>query len=171
MFINSEIINLGIPLAICLLSAIPFLLVPGLGKKEEESLSATYYLTIGYFLILGLGVLVLIIAQSIEVMGINNGNRALFVCAILIAACLDRLIDLSGARIFIKTNLINRLHYFVILLCSIPIIWQLLTHLVPAEISSKLNIMGGIEILLMLIMLVLGIINRPNKKVEIEPKS
>src|ERR1700733_15152751 len=98
---NSEIINLGIPLAICLLSAIPFLLVPGLGKKEEESQSATYYLTICYFLILGLGALVLIIIQSIEIMGINNGNRALFVCSILVGACLDRLIDLLGAKVFI----------------------------------------------------------------------
>ena len=171
MTASSDLINIGFPLGIGILSAVPFLLVPDLGKKEEESRDSTYYAIICYFLVLGLAALVLIITQGIEVMGINNGNRALFICSILVAACLDRIIDLSGTKIFIKTSLINRLHYFVILLCAVPIIWQLLTYLVPKEISSKLNIMGAIEILLMLIMLVLGIINRPNKKVETEPKS
>ncbi len=164
MTINPELVNLGIPLAICLLSALPFLFVPTLGKSDGDTKTSPYYVAVSYLLILILVVLVLIIMQSVEIMSFNNGNRALFVCSILLVACLDRLIDLSALKVTIKASLISRLQYFVILLCSIPIIWQLLIHLIPAEISGKSKIMSAIEILLMLILLVLGIINRPFKK-------
>ncbi len=165
MPINPELINLWIPLVICLLSALPFLFIPNLAKKENESKDSSYYSVICYLLLLGLIILVFVISKSIEIMSVHNGNRALFVCAILLVACIDRIIDL-WSKLAIKTSLINRLQYFVILLCSIPIIWQLLIHLIPSEISGKTRIMSAAEILLMFIMLTLGIINRPHRKNE-----
>ncbi len=166
MTIDSPIVNAGIPLAICLLSSLPLILMGKFGIRDNEVRSNANNLIACYLLVLGLAIFALIVIEGIEVMGINNGARALFLCSVLLVACLDRLINLSTIRKVIKTTLANTLFYFVTLLCSIPIIWQLLLYLVPQSISNQLKMMSAIEILLMLIMLVLGMISRPTKKIE-----
>lgn len=171
MTINPELINLGIPLAICVISALPFIFIPELGKNEENDSKYSYYYPILYYLLfLGLLILVLIIGKSFEIMSFDNGNRTIFICAVLLVACLDRIIDLWSPRITLKSSLVCRLHYFVILLCTIPILWQLLIHIIPPEISGQQKIMSGAEIFLMFIMLTLGMINRPARRADTHKK-
>ncbi len=171
MTIDSPIINAGIPLAIALLAAAPLILISKCGKRNEKLKSTSDNLIACYLLVLGLAIFALIVIEGIEVMGISNGTRALFLCSVLLVACIDRLINLSFIRMAIKATLANTLFYFVALLCSIPIIWQLLLYLVPQNISNQLKMMSAIEIFLMLAMLVLGMISRPTKKKELMEKS
>jgi hypothetical protein len=168
MNIELQTINIVIPLSICAAGMLPFILIPSLRKADEDMRKPIYYGIFSYLLLLVLTILTLIIIESIKIMSYQNGARSLFICAILLIACIDKAIDFSPSMVFIKANLAKRLLYFVAVLCSIPLIWQILMSIVPTDISNRFGLMSVVQVLLMLIMFSLGVINKPSKKPAIE---
>lgn len=161
---QQQLLNTVTPLTIFALAFMPFILFPSLREKNEEIKQITYNSIFCYLVILGMLLIGLITLDAIEVMGTHSGPRALFITAILLIACFDKVIDLVPQMAFVKTNLIKRLAYFVTILCSIPLLWQILLWLVPESHAADLKLMTTLQIVLMLTFFALGVINFPAKK-------
>ncbi len=164
MDMHSQLIHTIIPLTVCVLGILPFLFNSRLRQNDEDIAKFTFHFMFCYLLLLGFAVIALIMVQATLVMSSHIGSPSLFICTILLVACIDKLIDLSQKMVFIKANLLKRLLYFVFLLSSIPILWQLLTKIVPESLSQNTKLMTGVEVLLILSMFALGVVNRPAKK-------
>jgi hypothetical protein len=171
MHTEAQILNKIIPFIIGVLAILPFLFMPTLRKKDEEIAPLIYRSMLCYLICLGLVILGLIIIQSTTILEPHHSSRSLFICAILLVACMDKAINLAPQMIFIKASLIKRLLYFVFVLCSIPIARQILTSIVPRTMSENLKLMWAAEVFLVLIMLALGIFDRPGKKKSLEQNS
>jgi hypothetical protein len=157
--------NIGIPMAISVLSILPFIFSSKSEEENKQNNKSIDHFKICYLLFLGLAILALIIFISIQVMAYNTPSRALLLCSVLLIACADRLIDLSALITAIKASLANTLHYFVLVLCLIPALWQLMLFIIPSNISDQLNIMTAVQLVLMLSALILSVIKRPAKAI------
>jgi hypothetical protein len=164
MNVEGQIVNTIIPLMISVLGMLPFLFFPSIRNNDEDIEKNVYYAIFGYLLFLGFVVIGLITLQAILATRSQNNQASLFICALLLVACIDNIIDLFPGMIFVKANLLKRLLYFVLILCVIPIVWQIFGTLVPMSISSNTKLMTATEILLMISMFSLGIVNYPARK-------
>ena len=163
MTIDSPFTTLGIPAIISILSILPFIFKSKSKEENKQNQKSLDNFKICYLFVLGLAILTVIVLISIQVMAYNTPSRALLLCSVLLIACADRLIDLSALSTAIKSSLDNTLHYFVLVLCLIPALWQLMLYIIPSNISSQLNIMTAVQLVLMLSALILSVIKRPAK--------
>ncbi len=164
MYTQTQILNTVIPLTISVMALLPFVFFPSLRQKDEDIKQPAYSSVFCYLICLGFAIITLIIIEAALVMGFASATRSLFISTILLVGCLDRAIDLVPQMAFIKADLLRRLAYFVNILCSIPLIWQILMYTIPKAIANNFELMGSVQILLMLIMLACGVVNHPFKK-------
>jgi hypothetical protein len=106
-------------------------------------------------IVLVLAAFMLVVLQGMQLMAVDSSDRSLFICSILLIACIDQLLNLLPLRIRLQFDIAELLLYSTLLICSVPLLWQVSRYVVPLEISSKPGIMRAVEISLMLIMVVL----------------
>ena len=98
-------------------------------------------------------------------MSVDNSDCSLFICSILIIACIDQCLSLMPIKMKLHFDLAGLLLYSIILLCAVPLIWQISAFLIPSQLSSG-TLMRVIEIGLMLVMVALCVSNGFIKKVR-----
>lgn len=161
-----EIIAQFAPMAVCLLAAIPILFLYAFNKRAEKPQPANYHGLIVYLIVLVLISIATIVVNGIELMPINNSDRSLFICSILIIACIDQCLNMLPVREKLQFDLTGLLLYSIILLCGMPILWQISRHTIPQDISSRTGLMDAMQIGLMLALVIFCIVQGLIKKIK-----
>lgn len=160
----AEIAEQFAPLFIALFAALPVLIVHVRRKSGKIPSQVSEYWLIAYLIVLGLIACAMILVKGMELMPVDNADRSLFLCSILTLACLDQCVSFIPVRIRLQFDLVGLLLYSIILLCAMPVLWQISRHIISSDISNQTGIMHGTEITLMLTMVVLCVVNGFIKK-------
>jgi hypothetical protein len=155
MNFSVEIIKPFVPVLVILLALMPFLFFRLVHKNAQNRKLAENNWLIAYLIVLVLAAFMLVVLQGMQLMAVDSSDRSLFICSILLIACIDQLLNLLPLRIRLQFDIAELLLYSTLLICSVPLLWQVSRYVVPLEISSKPGIMRAVEISLMLIMVVL----------------
>jgi hypothetical protein len=163
---TAEIIEQFAPLFVILFALVPVLTIFAFNKTGEKPKPANYHWLIVYLIVLALIACLIIVLKGIDLMPVDNSDRSLFICSILAIACIDQALNLMPVRVRLQFDLVGLLLYSIILLCSMPLLWQILRQTLSAELSNKPEIMRAAEITLMLLMVIICVINGLIKRVK-----
>ena len=161
---NLEIIEQFAYPILGLMAALPLLFLYAFNKSKEKPQPANNNFLTVYLILVGLIASVLVIAKAIELMPVASTERALFICSMLIIACIDQGLSLLPMKIKFQFDLSRLLLYSVILLCAIPLLWEISLHIIPSNISHNVTVMNTAQIILMTTIVILSFANGVIKK-------
>jgi hypothetical protein len=164
---NIQIIEQFAPMTICLLAAIPVLFLYAFNKGAEKPQPANYHFLITYLICLILISIVMIVMKGIALMAVDNSDRSLFICSVLLIACIDQAINFLPLRKKLQFDLGGLLLYSIVMVCAMPLVWEISRRIISPAISNQPNIMHAAEISLMLIMVTLCIAAGFSKKLRV----